>query len=473
MGREIDGTRFEPRDFERFAAALESETQLLDAWLANGRFADSGFVIGFEAEACLLDRDLCPAPRNEELLGKLKHPLVVPELSRFNIELNGTPQRAAGHGLRRLEAELDATWRHCLETGRDIDTSPIMIGILPTLRNRDLTLANISPRNRYFALNEQVLRQRAGRPLRLNVTGRDQLAVSHPDVMLEAAATSFQVHLQVPVSDIHRYYNASLILSAPLTALAANSPFLFGKSLWDETRIPLFEQSVDTGDAETPELRRVSFGSGYIDGPSAYFRENVDQYSVLLPTEVPDGAARLSHLRLHNGTIWRWNRLLVGVDGASGPAIRIEHRIMPAGPTIADMMANEAVYVGTVRYLAGISDAPETHMPFETARDNFYSAARDGLDARISWLDGAESTARDLLADELVPMADEGLSLLGIDGDDARRYLDIVRARVRAGQNGARWQRDFIGKHDGDFTRVTGEYLANQRLGIPVHEWPI
>ena len=473
MGREIDGTRFQPLDFERFAAALESETQLLEAWLASGRFDDSEFMVGFELEACLLGRDCLPMPKNEELLERLSHPLVVPELSRFNIELNGTPQRATGHGLRRLEAELEATWSRCLEVGRDIDASPIMIGILPTLRNRDLTLANISPRNRYFALNDQVFKQRAGRPLRLNVTGRDHLEVSHSDVMLEAAATSFQVHLQAPVREVHRYYNASLILSAPMTALAANSPFLFGKSLWEETRIPLFEQAVDTGGAQTPELRRVSFGSGFIDDPLAYFRENIDHYSVLLPTEIQDGASRLSHLRLHNGTIWRWNRLLIGVDGARGPTIRVEHRVMPAGPTIIDMIANAALYVGAARFLAGLRDAPEANIAFETARDNFYSVARDGLDARITWLNGAELRVRDLLADELLHVAHQGLSTLGIDGDDARRYLDLIRARVRAGQNGARWQREFVSKHGSDFARLTAEYLANQRSGIPVHEWPL
>jgi gamma-glutamyl:cysteine ligase YbdK (ATP-grasp superfamily) len=430
-------------------------------------------MVGFEVEACLVDRNFFPVPENEAFLEKLSHPFVVPELSRFNIELNGTPQPATGRGLSRLEAELEATWRRCLEVGHTVDTSLIMIGILPTLRNRDLTLANISPRNRYYALNEQVLRQRAGRPLRLQVTGRDHLELLHSDVMLEAAATSFQVHLQVPASEAHRYYNASLILSGPLTALAANSPFLFGKSLWEETRIPLFEQAVDTGNADAPELRRVTFGSGYIESPLACFRENLDCYPVLLPTEFPDGASRLRHLRLHNGTIWRWNRILVGFDAAGGPALRIEHRVMPSGPTIGDMIANAAVYIGAARFLAGLRDAPEADIPFATARDNFYRAARDGLDARIMWLGGSELTARELLADELLHMAREGLVLLGIDRDDAHRYLDLIRARVHVGQNGARWQRDFVTQHGEDFFRLTAEYLAGQRSGIPVHEWPI
>ncbi len=473
MGKEIESTRFEPADFELFARRVEAETERFETWLGDRRFADSEFVVGFELEACLIDRNFFPVPGNEEFLGRLAHPLVVPELSRFNVEINGTPRPPAGRGLSRLEKELDATWRACLDAGHDLATTLIMVGILPTLRNRDLTLANISPRNRYYALNEQVLKVRAGRPLRLSITGRDHLELAHTDVMLEAATTSFQVHLQAPASDIHRYYNASMILSAPLVALAANSPFLFGKSLWDETRVPVFEQAVDTGDAESPELRRVTFGSGYIDGPGQYFRENLGSYSALLPTSFEDGADRLQHLRLHNGTIWRWNRLLIGFGDDGAPALRIEHRVMPAGPTIADMLANAALYVGAARFLAGLRDAPEAEISFAAARENFYRAAREGLDARLTWLGGTEIGARELIAEELVHMAREGLLLLGVDRDDAHRYLDLIRARARAGQTGARWQRAYIDKRGLDTFSLTAEYLANQRTGIPVHEWPV
>jgi gamma-glutamyl:cysteine ligase YbdK (ATP-grasp superfamily) len=189
--------------------------------------------------------------------------------------------------------------------------------------------------------------------------------------------------------------------------------------------------------------------------------------------EFADGASRLRHLRLHNGTIWRWNRVLIGFDEAGTPSLRIEHRVLPAGPTISDMIANAAVYVGAARFLASLRDAPEAEIDFATARDNFYRAAREGLDARIRWLGGVEMTARELVAEELVHMARDGLVLLGIDRDDADRYLELIRARVHAGQNGASWQRQFVSKHGEDFFRLTAEYLARQRSGIPVHEWPI
>lgn len=467
MGKEIESTDFAPQDFERFAAALASETRVLEDWLRRGRFAEADFRVGFELEACLLDRNYFPVAENERFLQNLSDPLVVPELSRFNVELNGTPQRLAGRAFSLLEAELESTWRRCLEVGRDMETTLIMVGILPTLRNRDLVLKNLSSRNRYYALNEQILKRRAGRPLHLRVEGRDRLDVTHSDVMLEAATTSFQVHLQAPASEIARYYNASIILSAPLVALAANSPFLFGKSLWDETRIPVFEQAVDTGSA-----RRVTLGSGYFTDPVELFRENVADYGVLLPTVVEDGAARLRHLRLHNGTIWRWNRLLIDFDAAELPSLRVEHRVMPAGPTVADMIANTAVYVGAARFLAGLREPPEADLAFEDARANFYRASREGLAAQITWLGGAKMSARELLADEVLHMAREGLLLLGIDRDDAHRYLDLVRTRVASEQNGASWQRAYIEAHGRDFFRMTADYLAHQRTGRPVHEWP-
>jgi gamma-glutamyl:cysteine ligase YbdK (ATP-grasp superfamily) len=473
VGKEIASTRFASRDFKRFAAELEKETCTLEHLLVNARFAETQFTVGFELEACLLDRDCFPVAENERFLERLSHPLVVPELSRFNVELNGTPQQLTGGALSRIEAELEATWRRCLEVGHDVEATLIMTGILPTLRNRDLTLANISPRNRYYALNEQILRRRAGRPLRVDVAGRDRLQVTQPDVMLEAATTSFQVHLQAPASEIARYYNASVILSAPLVALSANSPFLFGKSLWDETRVPVFEQAVATDDAEPAAPRRVTLGSGYLTHPRELFRENIELYPVLLPMMFPDGGAHLRHLRLHNGTIWRWNRLLIGFDESNEPTLRIEHRVMPAGPTVADMFANAAVYVGAARFLAGLRQAPEDDLEFETARENFYRAARDGLAAELTWLGGVKVTARELLADELLHMAREGLVLLGIDRDDAHRYLDLVRTRTRYAQNGASWQRAYVDAHGRDFFRLTADYLAHQRTGLPVHEWPI
>jgi gamma-glutamylcysteine synthetase len=472
MGQEITRTDFSEQDFARFATCLAEETGLAGRWLAEGRFQGDAHVAGFELEAWLLDHNAFPLPANEAYLARLADPLVVPELSRFNVELNGTPQALAGRALRRMEEELARTWHECLRVAHELEGTLIMIGILPTVRQRDLTLANVSPLNRYYALNQELLRRRQFRPLQLDIQGREHLRITHEDVMLEAATTSFQVHLQAPAADVCRCYNASVILSAPLVALAANSPFLFARDLWDETRIALFEQAVDSGEGGL-DAHRVTFGSGYLDGdPVACYRENLERYPVLLPILYADGRALLRHLRLHNGTIWRWNRLLVGFEGGR-PHLRVEQRVMPAGPTIRDMIANAAVYLGAARFLAALEAGPEADLPFELARANFYAAARDGLAARIVWLDGRPAQVADVLLDEILPMARAGLRQLGVDEDDIDLYLDVAAARVRTGQNGARWQRAHAQRYGRDLFRLTADYLERQRSGRPVHEWEV
>ncbi|MGD8476125.1 MAG: glutamate-cysteine ligase family protein [Burkholderiales bacterium] len=473
MGKEIEQTTFSAEQSAEFVRRLQQETATLENWRATGGLSESGYVGGFELEAWLLDHNFFPLPRNEEYLQRLNYPLVVPELSRFNVELNGTPQSLKGGALRRLEEELNETWRHCVAVAKEFEATLAMIGTLPTVRQSDLSLNSISQRNRYLALNRQILKMRGGKPLELSIDGEQALSLTHEDVMLEAASTSFQIHLQPPASEITRFMNASMIVSAPLVALSANSPFLFGKSLWAETRIPLFEQSVATGTAEHPQSARVTFGSGYLqDNPVDLFHENVENYPPLLPT-LFDDSDELPHLRLQNGTIWRWNRLLVGFDEVRIPHLRIEHRPIPAGPTIVDMLANAAVFFGAVNFLARLKVAPEADLPFATAKDNFYRAARDGLDARLIWLDGNEVDVKTLLVDEILHMAGEGLLLLGIDDEDIERYIGIARARANSGLNGAAWQRAHASNCGHDLHRLTADYLSMQRSGAPVHEWAL
>lgn len=474
MGEEVWAQGFGAADFAAFRAALERETRSLEHAWQSGRFDQSGYTTGFELEGWLLDHNYFPAPINEAFLARMQDAPVVHELSRFNVELNGTPQQLGAGALTRIERELTATWRHCLEVAHDLESTLVLIGTLPTIRETDLCLANMSALNRYRLLNEEILRARGGRPIQLDIAGRERLRLSHDDVMLEAATTSFQVHLQVPRDEFTRYFNASLLLSAPLVAVSANSPFLFGADLWDETRIPLFEQAVDIGDQPDPAWHRVTFGAGYLDdSPLRTFRENLERFAVLLPLPLLDGEAHWRHARLHNGTIWRWNRPLVGFNDLGVPHLRIEHRVMAAGPSIVDMVANAALYLGAVRFLAGLRVAPEADLSFADARSNFYEAARHGLQARIKWLDGSMQAVSEVLLRELVPMAREGLLLLGVAEDERDRYLDTITARVRTGQNGAVWQRAHAARYGRDFYRLVAEYLENQRSQAPVHEWPI
>jgi hypothetical protein len=475
MGDEIRHGHFRRRDFNAFESRLREETALLARWIEQGRLSRAGDIGGFELEAWLVDQRGHPAPLNDRFLERLDSPLVVPELARFNIELNTAPRRLAGDALAGMERELAATWRRCEEVAHSLEARMAMIGILPTVTEFDLSLDNISERVRYRALNEQVLRLRQGAPLELRIDGPQPLHAFHRDVMLEAGTTSFQIHLQVSPDESVRYFNAAIILSAPMVAACANSPYLFGHDLWEETRIPLFEQAVSVcaPHGDCPDAR-ATFGHAYAARSLIEcFQENLERYAVLLPEVSEEPPERLCHLRLHNGTIWRWNRALIGFDPDGTPHLRIEHRVVPAGPTVPDAIANAAMFFGMARALAGANPPPESRLTFETARANFYAAARTGLGAEIAWLDGRKRGLRALLLDELLPAAQEGLGVLGIDPEDRDRYLGIIRARLESGQTGACWQRRFVEHHGPDRGALTAAYLERQSRGDPVHTWTI
>ncbi len=468
MGQEIPTTRFTRHHFHSFQEHLRAETRLLGEALRCGHFAETDAVAGFELEAWLVDDACAPAPVNQPFLAELHNPLAVPELAAFNFEINGTPQPLRGASLSALQHEMEQTWRQCQATARSHAASVVAIGILPTVREEDLTLANMSPADRYRALNEQVLLLRQGRPLHLDISGRQTLTTVHHDVMVEAAATSFQIHMQIPTGQAVRYYNAAIIASAPMVAVSANSPFLFGRDLWDETRIPLFEQAVDVG---AEDHKRVTFGTRYVQG-SLYdwFEENLAHYPVLFPITTGEAPDRYAHLRLHNGTIWRWNRPLIGFGHDGRPHLRIEHRVVPAGPSLVDAIANAAFFFGLVHTFATSDEPPEHRLAFGEASANFYGAAREGLGATLHWLGGGRASAQDVIVD-LLPLARRGLQQLGIDPHDRDAYLDIIEARARTGRTGAWWQRHWVARHGRDWAGLCSAYMHHQARGTPVHEW--
>ncbi len=472
MGQEITNSHFEPADFDAFSERLKRETRLLCQWLSEGVFPAGESEGGFELEAWLVDAEARPAPVIEPYLDRLKDPLVVPELATFNMELNGSPRLLQGNALTTMQDELAQTWDRCGEVADQLGTRLAMIGILPTAAPTDFTLANMSPLHRYRALNEQVFRMRRGRPLQLSISGRDRLQMEHDDVMLEAATTSFQIHLKIDADKGGRFYNASKILSAPIVAVCANSPYLFGSDLWDETRIPVFEQSVAVGDTELN--RRVTFGIRYINHSiSEYFLANLDRYPVLLPRLIDEPEELLPHLRLHNGTIWRWNRPLIGFSEDGRPHIRIEHRVVPAGPSIVDSVANAAFYYGAVTYLAGQEVPPETLLSFDEARENFYRAARLGMHAPVAWMDGKRTNISELCLELLLPQAREGLLHLGVDRAEVDYWLGIIEQRVYSGRSGAVWQRQWVERHGHDMGGLTQAYLERQASAAPVHIWDV
>ncbi|MBK8182533.1 MAG: glutamate--cysteine ligase [Candidatus Competibacteraceae bacterium] len=476
MGQEIFCSAFTQQDFWRFQNRLRAETAELADWFRVERFTATQGVAGFEIEAWLVDRQGQPAPINEVFLARLANPLVVPELSVFNIELN-TPQLPLyGPALRQMHANLEHLWQHCQRVAAELGGLVMLIGIPPTLQIQNLTLEHMSCRERYRAINEQILARRRGRPMQLAIHGVETLNLAHPDVMLEAATTSFQTHLQVAPAQGATFFNAALAASAPMVAATANSPLLFGKVLWRETRIPLFEQGVALAGGEhsdDPRHWRVSFGGGYVQHSLLeLFEENLTHYPPLLPVDLSqEPVTQLPHLRLHNGTIWRWNRPLLGFETDGTPHLRIEHRVMPAGPSIADTIANAALYYGLVHGLAQMQPPISRALDFGLCRANFYAAARDGLQAEVMWLNGQRLPLQQLFLEELLPLARRGLLALDIDAADIQTYLAIITARVTSGCTGADWQQRFFSRHGSDLTELTLAYLDRQRSGQPVHEW--
>ena len=478
MGEEIIGEHFTRDDFHRFSARLREETRLLGDWLQSGRLADEPPRIGYELEAWLVDRHGRPAPRNAELLQRLGDPMVVHELAQFNMELNGMPLPLADQPFRGMQRDLQERWTRCAEVAAELDLRPLMIGILPSARPQDLCVQHMSPRQRYRALNEQVLRLRNWQPITLDIErDGESIHLQRTDVMLEAAATSLQIHLQLTSANAARCFNAAVIMSAATVAVAANSPWLFGHGLWEETRIPLFEQAVAVeppGGASDGRLQRVTFGTGYArDALYGLFVENRQHYAVLLPelSTLPPG--RLPHLRLHNGTIWRWNRPLVGFDEQGQCHLRLEHRVMAAGPTVVDVTANAVFFHGLIQACLRRASPLESVIPFAAARNNFYCAARDGLAAEVDWEGGVRAPLRDLILDHLLPEARRGLDAVGLQASEYMSWLKVIEERVRSGRTGAAWQRLWVERHGHDMDAMVSEYARRQFDGAPVHEWSL
>ncbi len=475
MGDEITTSHFTEQDFQSFYRHLQQETAELEQWFHNEVFSSRAPVAGYEMEAWLIDHQSMPSPRNEDFLKTANNPLYTAELAQFNIELNAEPASIESGFLAEFEKDFQQHWLYCKTIADDIGCRVFSTGILQTLKNTHLSMANVSKLLRYQALNEQVLSQRQGRVIQLNINGHQSLKSTHHNVMIEAAATSLQIHLQTPQHLAHHYYNASILISAPMVAISANSPYLFGQDLWAETRIPVFEQAVDVGGyngAAQGPLHRVSFGSGYArQSLMECFTENLQHFPVLLPVQFSHDVKLMQHLSLHNGTVWRWNRPLTGFDKDGTPHLRIEHRVIPSGPSVVDNIANMAFYFGLVQYYATGATPPSELLDFSAARDNFYTAAQHGLENKISWPGCERCNIRDLILHQLIDHAEAGLQSLHLDATDIEYYLSIIQSRAEHKQTGSQWQREFIAQQGNDMRRLLETCYHNQQSAEPVHCW--
>ncbi|OON77378.1 glutamate-cysteine ligase family protein [Streptomyces tsukubensis] len=496
MGEKVATGAIGLLDRRRYRKKTLQCLEVLERLLEEKGFDRPKDLMGLEIELNLAGPDGMPRMMNAEVLRRIASRDFQTELGMFNLEVNIAPHRLGGRVLDRLAEELRTGLAYAHRKADEVDAGIMMIGILPTLSRADLVSANLSDADRYTLLNDRIVAAR-GEDFVLDIEGVERLACTFASIAPEAACTSVQLHLQVTPDRFADVWNAAQAVAAVQTAIGANSPFLFGRELWRESRPPLFLQSTDT---RPPELQaqgvrpRTWFGERWADGVLDLFEENLRYFPALLPIcgdEDPHrvlddgGVPSLAELVLHNGTVYRWNRPVYDVaDGV--PHLRVENRVLPAGPTVTDVIANVALYYGLVRSLAEEARPVWTRMPFEVAAANFEESCRHGIDSVLRWpgrgRPGAmkEQPVVALLQEELLPLAASGLDAWGIDPADRDHYLGVIEERCRRRANGATWQSaTYHGAREDGLSRyealaaTTRRYAELMHLGEPVHGWPV
>ncbi|SDS21594.1 hypothetical protein SAMN04488570_1388 [Nocardioides scoriae] len=490
MGEEVDLQEFTRADRTRHREKVRRCLDVLARMLRESRFDVENPMTGMEIEFNLVDDDGHPSLKSAEVLEAIADPAFQTELAQFNLEINMLPRPLGDRGATGFEDDLRASLNEAETRANEVDAHMVMIGILPTLEDGHLSPSRISPNPRYKLLSDQILAAR-GEDLVIDIAGAERLSTTSESIMPEAACTSTQLHVQVSPDNFAAYWNASQVICGIQLAIGANSPYLLGRRLWAETRIPLFEQATDTRSEELKEQGvrpRVWFGERWITSIFDLFEENVRFFPALLPiTDEEDplevleagGTPALSELKLHNGTVYRWNRPVYDVvDGV--PHLRVENRVLAAGPTVVDTLANAAFYFGLVRVLAEDDRPIWSRMSFQAAEENFHVAAQHGIDAKVYWPGVGEVPATELVLRRLLPMAREGLARWGVADDEAERLLGIVEQRCVLHRNGASWYVDRVAAHEAagedraEALRLTLlEYRRHMHSNEPVHTWPL
>jgi gamma-glutamyl:cysteine ligase YbdK (ATP-grasp superfamily) len=493
MGLDIDRTVFTAEDYQAFDRRLEANLDCLDQLLVRPGFGEGSASLGSELEMYVVDGSGNPLYANEEILAQANDPQLTLELNRYNLEYNLTPYGLGESAFRSTESEILAKLEQLRAVAAGHGGRVVPIGILPTLRQSDFGLHCITPRRRYRVLVEQLIRRR-GDGFRIDINGDDPLKLALADITLEGANTSFQVHYRVSPADYADTFNAIQLATPLALAAGANSPTLFGHRLWNETRVPLFKQSIDTRHPDRygwNKPARVNFGQGWARrGAGELFREVVRIYPALMPIcadvspadELASGTTpSLAELRLHQGTVWLWNRPVY--DDLGGGHLRVEMRALPAGPTAVDMVANAAFLIGLAEGLRPHINELLPGLPFPRAEYNFYRAAQHGLDAKLLWPQRGRSDYRERDASEIMvsvlPLARAGLEAIGVAHDEARHYIEIIEQRLQRRQTGAIWQRNMLAQLrermplQEALHELLEVYMEHSEKNLPVAEWPL
>lgn len=490
MGDKTVKSDYDESQMRAFTVGVLNDLQALESMLAAGTFEEDVRRIGAEQEMFLVDSAMRPAPMVLEILEKAQDSRLTTEIAKFNLEANLTPRDFSGNCLRLMEDEINETLDVVRRAGRPFNVSPVLVGILPTINLSDLTHANLTPLPRYHELDRVVSKLHGGDRI-IQIKGVDELQLTLQDTFTEFCNTSFQVHLQVGARDFVKHYNWAQAISGAVLASAVNSPLLLNHRLWQETRLALFQSSIDTRSMvhkERNQPPRVNFGERWIeDSILEILHEDAIRFRVLLTQTVDEnslevlengGIPQLAAWRLHNGTIWRWNRACYGVlDGK--PGLRIEARYLPSGPSVVDEMANAAFFLGLMTELPAQFGEVNKIMSFDDAKNNFFNAARNGINAEVRGFDGKNRRIGQLILNDLLPHARKGLDRAGIDAADSGRLLDIIEARILRERTGATWMTDSIAAMDKaakpnvKMRSLTADMKSNQESSTPMHEWPL
>ncbi|MDX2280458.1 MAG: glutamate-cysteine ligase family protein [Saprospiraceae bacterium] len=492
MGFQKVNTLDSQQEMQHFVRCLLDDVKAFEYMLEHNWFESDITRIGAEQEMCLVDnKTFKPATINMEVMEQMtEYPWCVTELAKFNLETNLSPREFVGTCLSDMEEEN----RHYLSLIQKVldqfDASIVLCGILPTLRKHDLEMHNLTPRDRYFALMAAIQKHLLGTSFELRVEGVDELLVKHDSPLLEACNTSFQVHLQVSPNEFVKMYNIAQVLAGPMIAISANSPLVFGRRLWHESRIALFQQSLDTRTAHDhmrERLPRVNFGSGWLQGDiTQIYKEDISRFRVLLAGSIEEDSLemvrngkvpKLRALQIHNSTVYRWNRPCYGISPNGKPHLRIENRVIPAGPTVVDATANAAFWLGAMIGMGLHYEDVTKHIDFVDARDNFLKSAKFGIDTTFTWFKDNKVPVTELILKELLPLAKEGLKHRKVKSADITKYLDIIEARATEHKTGARWAlRSYTAMknqvtNDEAMVCLTAAMIKNQQDNRPVHTW--
>ncbi len=482
------------QQMNKFIRSLLNDVKALEYMLENDWFNKDVMHIGAEQEMALVDlKNYKPMPIAIEAMDKMtEYEWLETELAKFNLEICLTPQKFSDDCFTKMHKEISTRLDIISENLQSFDADILLTGILPTLRKRNLEMDNLTPKKRYFALMEGINRQLIGSAYELRLEGIDELMLKHDSPLLEAVNTSFQVHLQVTADEFVKMYNISQAITAPVMAIAANSPIVFGKRLWHESRIAMFQQAIDTRTTHNhmrERSPRVSFGKKWLEKSILeIYKEDISRFRVLISSDVSEDSLSmikegitpsLRALQVHNSTVYRWNRPCYGISPNGKPHLRIENRVIPSGPTVLDEMANAALWLGAMKGMNKRVDDVTTRLGFEDARDNFTKAAKFGIDSKFTWFDDKKITACDLVLEEIIPMAIEGLQEMNVDQADIDKYMGVIKERAEKHMNGARWQLRSFTKLKGETTQAEALTIlaqsihVNQKSQIPGHLWEL